>query len=46
MDGELQQYLLDLAEDERATPAALERLLKQEIDRCGRIIGNAGITSQ
>jgi tripartite-type tricarboxylate transporter receptor subunit TctC len=33
-------------EDERATPAALERLLKLEIERWGRIIRDAGITPQ
>jgi tripartite-type tricarboxylate transporter receptor subunit TctC len=33
-------------EDERATPAALERLLKLEIDRWSRIIKDAGITPQ
>lgn len=33
-------------EQERATPAALERLLKQEIERWGRIIRDAGITPQ
>jgi tripartite-type tricarboxylate transporter receptor subunit TctC len=33
-------------EDERATPAALERLLKLEIDRWARIIRDAGITPQ
>jgi tripartite-type tricarboxylate transporter receptor subunit TctC len=33
-------------EEERATPAALERLLKTEIDKWDRIIKNAGITPQ
>jgi tripartite-type tricarboxylate transporter receptor subunit TctC len=33
-------------EQEQATPAALERLLKQEIDRWSRIIKDAGITPQ
>jgi tripartite-type tricarboxylate transporter receptor subunit TctC len=33
-------------EDERATPAALERLLKSEIERWGRIIRDAGIAPQ
>jgi tripartite-type tricarboxylate transporter receptor subunit TctC len=33
-------------EQERATPAALEALLKSEIDRWGRIIRDAGITPQ
>jgi tripartite-type tricarboxylate transporter receptor subunit TctC len=33
-------------EAERATPAALERLLRLEIDRWGRIIRDAGITPQ
>jgi tripartite-type tricarboxylate transporter receptor subunit TctC len=33
-------------EEERATPAALERLLKLEIERWGRIIKDAGITPQ
>ena len=33
-------------EQERATPAALEALLKSEIDRWGRIIKDAGITPQ
>jgi tripartite-type tricarboxylate transporter receptor subunit TctC len=33
-------------EDEQATPAALERLLKLEIERWGRIIRDAGITPQ
>ena len=33
-------------EKERATPAALERLLKTEIDKWDRIIKNAGITPQ
>jgi tripartite-type tricarboxylate transporter receptor subunit TctC len=33
-------------EEERATPAALERLLKLEIERWGRIIRDAGITPQ
>ncbi len=33
-------------EEERATPAALERLLKAEIDKWDRIIKNAGITPQ
>src|SRR6186713_128924 len=33
-------------EQERATPAALEALLKTEIDRWGRIIKDAGITPQ
>jgi tripartite-type tricarboxylate transporter receptor subunit TctC len=33
-------------EEERATPAALERLLKQEIERWGRIIRDAGIIPQ
>jgi tripartite-type tricarboxylate transporter receptor subunit TctC len=33
-------------EEERATPAALERLLKAEIERWGLIIKDAGITPQ
>ncbi|MEA2975372.1 MAG: hypothetical protein QOF19_892 [Alphaproteobacteria bacterium] len=33
-------------EDERATPAALGRLLKLEIERWGRIIRDAGIIPQ
>jgi tripartite-type tricarboxylate transporter receptor subunit TctC len=33
-------------EEERATPAALEQLLKLEIERWGRIIKDAGITPQ
>ena len=33
-------------EEERATPAALEHLLKTEIDKWDRIIKNAGITPQ
>jgi len=33
-------------EEERATPAALERLLKTEVDKWDRIIKNAGITPQ
>jgi len=33
-------------EEERATPAALERLLKTEIDKWDRIIKSAGITPQ
>jgi len=33
-------------EEERATPAALERFLKAEIDKWDRIIKNAGITPQ
>lgn len=33
-------------EEDRATPAALERLLKLEIERWGRIIRDAGITPQ
>jgi tripartite-type tricarboxylate transporter receptor subunit TctC len=33
-------------DEERATPAALERLLKLEIERWGRIIRDAGITPQ
>jgi tripartite-type tricarboxylate transporter receptor subunit TctC len=33
-------------EQGRATPTALERLLKQEIERWGRIIRDAGITPQ
>ena len=33
-------------EQERATPAALEALLKSEIDRWGHIIKDAGITPQ
>jgi tripartite-type tricarboxylate transporter receptor subunit TctC len=33
-------------EEEQATPAALERLLKLEIERWGRIIRDAGITPQ
>ena len=33
-------------EEERATPAALARLLKAEIDKWDRIIKNAGITPQ
>ena len=33
-------------EEEQATPAALERLLKLEIERWGRIIKDAGITPQ
>jgi tripartite-type tricarboxylate transporter receptor subunit TctC len=33
-------------EEERATPAALERLLKTEIDKWDGIIKNAGITPQ
>jgi len=33
-------------EEQRATPAALERLLKTEIDKWDRIIKNAGITPQ
>jgi tripartite-type tricarboxylate transporter receptor subunit TctC len=33
-------------EQERATPAALEALLKTEIDRWDRIIRDAGITPQ
>ena len=33
-------------DEERATPAALEQLLKQEIERWGRIIRGAGITPQ
>src|SRR3954447_17599011 len=33
-------------EVERATPAALERLLKQEIERWGRVIRDAGIAPQ
>jgi hypothetical protein len=32
--------------DKRATPAALERLLKLEIERWGRIIRDAGISPQ
>jgi tripartite-type tricarboxylate transporter receptor subunit TctC len=33
-------------EQDRATPTALEALLKSEIDRWGRIIKDAGITPQ
>jgi hypothetical protein len=33
-------------EEERATPVALERLLKAEIEKWDRIIGNASITPQ
>jgi tripartite-type tricarboxylate transporter receptor subunit TctC len=33
-------------EQERATPAALERLLKAEVDKWDRIIKDAGITPQ
>ena len=33
-------------EETRATPAALERLLKAEVDKWGRIIKDAGITPQ
>jgi tripartite-type tricarboxylate transporter receptor subunit TctC len=33
-------------DQERATPAALEALLKSEVDRWGRIIKQAGIEPQ
>jgi tripartite-type tricarboxylate transporter receptor subunit TctC len=33
-------------EEQRATPVALERLLKTEVDKWGRIIKDAGITPQ
>ena len=33
-------------EEERATPEALERLLKAEIEKWDRIIKNAGFTPQ